>query len=229
MRRFLPLILLIAGLGLFFAFGLHHRVSLDLLREHRRAVEAWVGARPVLSALVFVLVYAVIVACSIPIALPMTLTGGFLFGPWEGAALAVCGATIGATGIFLAAKTALADFFRARLGERMRKMEDGFRANAFSYLLALRLMPVFPFALVNLAAGLLGMPLVSYVAATFLGIIPATLIYASVGNGLGALFETGAKPDLSIVLRPEIMLPLLGLAVLALLPVIWRAVRPERA
>ena len=104
-------------------------------------------------------------------------------------------------------------------------MEDGFHANAFSYLLVLRLVPLFPFFLVNLGAGLLGVRLSTYVIATFLGIIPATFVYAGLGNGLGALFEKNVNPDLSLIFRPEILLPILGLALLALLPIVWRQVK----
>ncbi|HUJ04094.1 MAG TPA: TVP38/TMEM64 family protein [Rhizomicrobium sp.] len=221
-RRFVPLLLLVAGLIAFFAAGLEHQLTLESLRQNRDALERWVDAHPVLSALIFVIAYVAVVACSIPAASPMTLAGGFLFGTFEGGSLVVGAATLGATILFLAAKTALADLFRARLGANLRKMEDGFNANAFNYLLALRLAPVFPFFLVNLAAGLLGVRLWTYVAATFVGIIPATFVYAGLGNGLGALFEHGVRPDLALVFEPRIFLPLLGLAALSLVPVFWQ-------
>jgi uncharacterized membrane protein YdjX (TVP38/TMEM64 family) len=217
-----PLLLLAAGLVAFFAFGLEHQLTLEALRQHRASIEAWVGVHPVSSALIFVIAYVAVVACSIPAASPMTLAGGFLFGTFEGGSLVVGAATIGATILFLAAKTALADLFRARLGPRVAKMEDGFRANAFNYLLVLRLVPVFPFFLVNLAAGLLDVRLSTYVIATFIGIIPGTFVYAGLGNGLGALFEKGVEPNLSLIFEPRILLPILGLAVLALLPVFFR-------
>lgn len=221
-RRFLPLLLLAAGLVAFFALGLHHQLTLEALRQHRAAIGAWVEAHPVLSAAIFVVLYVAVVACSIPAASPMTLAGGFLFGTVEGGSLVVGAATIGATILFLAARTALADVFRARVGRRVAKMEEGFRANAFNYLLVLRLVPLFPFFIVNLAAGLLGVRLSTYVLATFIGIIPATYVYAGLGNGLGALFEKGAQPELSLIFEPRILLPLIGLSVLALLPVFFR-------
>ncbi len=221
-RRFVPLLLLLAGLTAFFAAGLEHQLTLTALKEHREALGAWVAARPVLSAAIFVIAYVAAVACSIPAASLMTLAGGFLFGTFEGGTLVVCAATIGATVLFLAAKTALAGFFRARFGARAQKMEEGFRANAFNYLLVLRLVPVFPFFLVNLAAGLLGVRLSTYVIATFIGIIPGTFVYAGLGSGLGTLFQKGVQPNLSLIFEPQILLPILGLAVLALLPIFFR-------
>jgi uncharacterized membrane protein YdjX (TVP38/TMEM64 family) len=101
-------------------------------------------------------------------------------------------------------------------------MEAGFRENAFNYLLVLRLIPLFPFWLVNLVPAFLGVPLRTYVVATLLGIIPGSLVYASVGNGLGVVFDQGDTPDLGIIFKPAILGPILGLAALALLPVVYR-------
>jgi uncharacterized membrane protein YdjX (TVP38/TMEM64 family) len=226
--RFLPLAILLLGLAAFFALGLEHQVTLAALKAHRDALEAYVHANPLLAAALFAGAYIAVVACSIPAGTPMTLASGFLFGVWEGASLVVVSATIGATLIFLAAKTALADFFQARAGSVAHRMEQGVRRNAFSYVLFTRLVPVFPFFLVNIASGLLGVATRTYVLATFLGIIPGTVVYAGLGSGLGKLFDEGAAPDLRLIFRPEILYPLLGLAVLALVPVIWRAVRSRR-
>lgn len=223
--RFLPLAILAAGFGLFFALGLQHELSLDALKAHRAVLEGWVAAHPYEAMAAFAAAYIAVVAFSIPGAAVMTLAGGFLFGIWTGGALVVVAATIGATIVFLAAKTALADLIRARVGGRIAAMEEGFRANALSYLLVLRLIPVFPFFLVNLAAGLLGVRLGTYVLATALGIIPGTFVYAGLGNGLGAVFDAGGTPDLGLIFKPQVLWPLIGLAVLSLLPMIWRALR----
>jgi len=226
--RFLPLAILLAGLAAFFALGLEHQVTLAALKAHRDALEAYVHAHPLLAAAIFAGAYIAIVACSIPAGTPMTIAAGFLFGVWEGAGLVVVSATIGATLIFLAAKTALAQFLEARAGSVAHRMEEGVRRNAFSYVLFTRLVPVFPFFLVNIASGLLGVATRTYVLATFLGIIPGTVVYAGLGSGLGKLFDEGATPDLRLIFRPEILYPLLGLAALALVPVLWRAVRSRR-
>ncbi len=227
--RFAPLAVLALGFALFFAFGLEHQLSLEALRANRRMIEGWVAAHPFVAALVFVAVYALIVALSVPVGALMTISGGFLFGTWEGGGLVVVAATIGATVIFLATRTALAGPIRSRVGPRIAAMEDGLHAHAFNYLLVLRLVPLFPFFLVNLGAGLLGVGLRPYVLATAIGTVPGTLVYTGLGNGLGKVFDAGGSPDLGLIFRPAIFLPLIGLALLSLLPVLWRALRGAHA
>ncbi|MDO9126356.1 TVP38/TMEM64 family protein [Parvibaculum sp.] len=222
LRRLLPLIVLAAGLAAFFALGLHRYLTLDTLRDNRQALAGWVADHWLLAALAYVGAYIAIVAFSLPAALVATLTGGFLFGTVFGGLLTVIGATIGATLLFLAARTALGDMLRAKAGPKLRKLEEGFGENAFSYMLVLRLVPLFPFFLVNLAPAFLGVPLRTYVAATFLGILPGTFVYASLGNGLGAIFEAGRDPDLGLIFQPQVIGPILALALLALVPVVYR-------
>lgn len=222
LARLTPVLVLIAGLGAFFWFDLDAYLSLEMLRENRAGLGAWVADNAVLAAVVFILVYTVLVALSVPGALVATLTGGLLFGTVLGGLYTVIGATAGATIIFLAAKTALGDMLRAKASGAILKMEEGFRENAFSYMMVLRLVPAFPFFLVNLAPAFLGVKLRTYVVATFLGIIPGTFVFASVGNGLGALFEKGQDPDLGIIFAPEILLPIIGLALLSLLPIAYK-------
>lgn len=226
--RLLPLVALVAGLVLFLAFGGPRYLSFEHLQAHHERIAAWVEAQGAFGPVIYVALYALVVAFSLPGGLVMTLLGGFLFGTWLGALLSVIGATLGATAVFLAARTALGDALRARAGPALRKMEAGFRENALSYMLVLRLVPLFPFFLVNLAPAFLGVPLSTYVVATFFGIIPGAVVYASVGAGLGLLFQQGRAPDLGIVFRPEILGPLLGLAALALLPVVYKRLKGKR-
>ena len=174
------------------------------------------------------LVYAAVVALSVPGGAILTIAGGFLFGIVPGALYVLVGATAGATIVFLIARTALGDALRARAGPRIRRMEEGFRRDALSYLLVLRLIPLFPFWLVNIVPAFLGVPLSTYVLGTFVGIIPGSLVFASVGNGLGAVFDAGGTPDLGVIFEPAVLLPIVGLAVLALLPVAYRKLRPRR-
>lgn len=221
-RRFLPLLILVAGLAVFFALGLERYATLDTLRDNRQAVSAWVADNWLLATFLYVVTYIVIVAFSLPAGLIATLTGGFLFGTVFGGLLAVIGATIGATAIFLAARTALGDALRTKAGPGLKRIEQGFGENAFNYLLVLRLVPLFPFFLVNLAPAFLGVRLRTYIAATFAGIIPATFVFASLGNGLGAVFDAGRDPDLGLIFEPQIIGPILALAVLALVPVAYR-------
>ncbi len=224
-KRVLPLLVLAAGVGLVLATGLHRHLSLAALAENRQALAGWVEANPTLAPGGFVLAYATAVALSVPGAIFLTLAGGLLFGVFPGTLYVVAGATLGATVLFLAARTALGDLLRSKAGPRMAKLEDGFRRDALSYLLFLRLVPAFPFWLVNLVPALLGVGLPTFVLGTFLGIIPGTLVYVSVGNGLGAVLDGGGTPDLGIVLTPAVLLPLLGLALLSLVPILVRKVR----
>jgi uncharacterized membrane protein YdjX (TVP38/TMEM64 family) len=223
--RWLPLACLVAGFIAFFALDLHQYLTFDALKAHRADLLAAVAAHPFVAPLVYMLVYAAVVGFSLPGAAVLTVTGGFLFGTGLGAVYAVIGATIGAVVVFLAARTALGDLLRARAGGAVKRMEEGFREDAFNYLLVLRLVPLFPFFVVNLVPALLGVSLRTYVFATLLGIIPGALVYASVGNGLGAVFDDGAKPHLGILFTAPILLPIIGLCVLALVPVAYKRLK----
>ena len=154
------------------------------------------------------------------------MTGGFLFGTLFGTVFAVVGATIGAVGVFLVARTALGDLLRERLGHgTLERMADGFRENAFSYLLVLRLVPLFPFFMVNLAPAFLGVSLRTYALATLLGIVPGAFVFASVGAGLGDVFEMGGIVSASGLLTPRIVTALVGLAALALVPIAYKRLK----
>lgn len=223
--RLWPLALLAALALLLYLLGLTDYLSFEALRRERALLLAWVDRYPVLSALSFVLVYAASTALSLPGGAALTLAGGFLFGVVAGAIYATIGATAGAVLVFLIARSALGEPLRARAGPWLTRMREGFNRNCLSYLLVLRLVPVFPFWLVNLVPAVLGMPLSTYTLGTLLGIIPGCIVYTSVGAGLGAVFDAGGEPDLALVLEPSILLPLLGLALLSLAPVIYRRLR----
>lgn len=227
--RLVPILVLLAGLGVFFALGWHKYISFDVLQENRQYLLDLVARYGVAAGLGFMAVYAVATAFSIPGGAILTITAGFLFGPFLGALYVVFGATLGASALFLAARYAFADLLRAKAGPAIRKMEDGFRENAFNYLLVLRLVPLFPFFVVNLVPAFLGVTLKVYMIATFIGIIPGTFVYALVGNGLGAIFDRGEVPDLGIIFQPQILAPILGLAVLAVIPVIYKKMKQRKA
>jgi uncharacterized membrane protein YdjX (TVP38/TMEM64 family) len=228
LKRFLPLAIMLLAIVAAFALGLDDYLSLDRLERHHAQLLELVERHPLSAPLAFMLIYAAAVALSIPGGALLTMAGGFLFGVVAGTCYVVIAATIGATIVFLIARTALGDSLRRRTGPGLRRMEAGFRENALNYLLFLRLIPVFPFWLVNLVPAFLGVPLATYVAATLVGIIPGSLVYASVGNGLGAVFESGGTPDLGIIFEPEIILPIIGLAVLAILPVAYKKIRARQ-
>jgi uncharacterized membrane protein YdjX (TVP38/TMEM64 family) len=228
LRRLLPVAILLAGLALFLLLGLERYFSFDMLSRHQAALIRWVVENKALAAIAFVLIYAAVVAFSLPVAVLITPVGGFLFGVWMGAALSVIGATLGSIAVFLAARTAFRDLFRKRAGAALARLEAGFHRDDFSYLLFLRLVPVFPFWLINIVPALLGMRLDRYVLATLIGILPAAIVYSSLGAGLGAVIDSGEGPDLGIIFEWHILLPLLGLAVLALLPVVYSHLRDRR-
>ena len=224
-QRLIPLLILMAGLVAFFALGLHRYLSFQTLREHREVLLSWVDTAGVLAALTYMAVYAAAVAFSLPGGAVLSITGGFLFGTVWGTVYIVISATLGATVLFLIAKTALGDILRAKAGHWLHKMEAGFRANALSYLLVLRLVPLFPFFVVNLVPAFLGVPLSTYVIGTAIGIIPGAFVYASVGAGVGSIFAAGGVLRVEGILTPQILMALIGLAVLALLPVLYKKIK----
>ncbi len=227
-KRLLPLAVLAAAMVLFFVFDLHTYISFEALKTHRMAVLDYYAAHKLLTVLMFGAAYTVVVALSIPGAIWMTLLAGFVFGTSLGAVIVVLAATLGSLIVFLAARYAIGDLLYKKAGPFVRRMEEGFRKNAFSYLMFLRLVPLFPFWLVNLVPAFLNVSATAFVVATVLGIAPATVVFASVGNGLGAVLDRGGSPDLTIVFEPHIMGPLLGLALLALVPVALRKFKERR-
>lgn len=227
--RLVPLLVLIVGLAVFFALGLPRYLSFDVLRENREVLLDWVERQGLLAGLVYIAAYAIAVAFSLPGGAVMSITGGFLFGTLWGGIYIWLGATLGATALFLIAKTALGDVLRARAGPWLQKTEAGFRVNALSYLLVLRLVPLFPFFVVNLVPAFLGVPLSTYVIGTALGIIPGVFVFASVGAGLGSIFDAGQSFSASGILAPQIVIALSGLAVLALIPVAYKKIKARAA
>jgi uncharacterized membrane protein YdjX (TVP38/TMEM64 family) len=220
--RLAPVLVIVAVAASFFVLGLDEYVSFEVIRANQAELQAFVSQNFVIAALAYVALYATVVAASVPGALVLTITGGFLFGTFAGTGLTLFGATVGATGIFLIARTALGDVLRRRTGGALARMAEGFREDAFNYLLVLRLIPIFPFFIVNLAPAFLGVPLRTFFIATFIGIAPGTFVYSSVGAGLGSVFARGEDFSAGGILTPEIVTALVGLAVLAVIPVIYR-------
>lgn len=244
-RRLAPLIALILLAALaYYAFG-REELTLEALVRHRVAIDAFVTEHRALAVLAFIGLYITAVALSVPGALFLTVTGGFLFGLVIGASASVIGATIGATLIFLVARSALGEPLLRRAGPRASQLAQGFREDAFSYLLFLRLVPAFPFFLVNVVPAFAGVRLLPFVAATVLGIIPASIVYAYAGIGLDSVIATqnglyrqclaaGRSEcrltfDLRDILTPQLLGALVALGVLALLPVVVRRLRARRS
>ena len=227
LRRWGPIAVLATGAALGWAlFG--DQLTFETLRDNREALLAWRDSNFALAAVVYFLVYVVVIAFSLPGGLAMTLTGGFLFGLVAGSLLTLFAATFGATAIFLAAKTSLGEHLQARLagqGGMTARFQRGLRENELSYLFLMRLVPAVPFFVANLAPAFLGVGLRNYLLTTFFGIMPATVIYTWVGSGLGEVFARGETPDLGVLFEPRILGPLLGLCALAALPIVVRALR----
>ncbi len=224
-KRFGPLILVALAVAAVIASGLGDHLSLAELKARRDQLQGFVALHPVLSFGLYILIYIAVVSLSLPGALVMTLSGGFLFGPWLGAAAASSGASLGAAVIFLVCRTAVGDSLRGKAGSTISRIEEGVRRDAFSYILTLRLIPVMPFWLVNLAAGFVNIPLRTFLAATVLGILPGSLVYSGLGAGLGEVFASGQEPNLRVIFEPHVLLPLVGLGLLSLLPVVLRRFR----
>lgn len=217
--RWLVLAAFGVALAALYHFDVHHLLRYQTLHDHHASLSAWVGRNHAVALVGFMALYIGTVAFSLPGAVWLTLAGGFLFGTVTAALVVVVAATLGATVVFLLARYVFADLWRSKAGSTLARMEEGFRANAFSYLLVLRLVPLFPFWLVNLAPALLGVRLRTFVAATFIGIIPGTVVFSSIGGGLDEVLSRGEQPDLSLLFSPHILGPLLGLAALSLLPI----------
>lgn len=205
-----------------------HGLGWDTIATHEAALHRMVAAAPVASAAAYWAVYATCVVLSLPLSLWLTIAGGLLFGTALGATLAIAASGTGAVLLFLIARSTLAPLVARRAGPFLERVRPGLQRDGFSYLLALRLFPVVPFWLLNLAPALLGMRLLPYAAATVLGIVPPATIIAAIGAGLDGVLAAGARPDLALLHSPPVLLPLAGLAVLSLLPVGWRQVRRAR-
>ncbi len=198
------------------ATGLGDHLSFEALARHREALTGFVAENALAAAAAYVAIYVAAVAFSVPGAALLTLTGGFLFGATFGTLLTVVGATIGATAIFLLARTIFGENALDRLGAPAQRLAEGIRRNAASYLLVLRLVPLFPFFLVNLVPAFVGVRLPTYVLTTFFGILPGTAVFSLAGAGLGSVLDAGGTLDLRSILTPEVLGALIGLAVLSL-------------
>ncbi len=229
MRR-LPLLLILVG-AVIGAVALRDYLSFDALRDNREALIAFRDSNVFLTSVLFVLAYIIIVAFSLPGATIATLTGGFLFGTALGTLHNVTGATLGATAIFLAARYGFGEKLGAKLESSdgaIKKIKDGIDENQWSMLFLIRLVPAVPFFVANLLPAFLEVPLHRYVISTFLGIIPGAVVFTSVGAGLGEVFARGETPDLGIIFEPHILLPILGLCVLAALPIAIKAITGKK-
>jgi len=241
----LPVAVILLAMTAVFATGAHRHVSLETLVRHRMTIDTFIGDHIVAAVGVFIGVYIVAVALSIPGASLLSISGGILFGTFLGAAATVVGATIGATIIFLVAKSAFGEGLIRRAGSLAVKLAEGFRQDAFNYLLFLRLVPAFPFFIINLVSAFAGIRLSTFIAATFIGIIPATLAFSFLGAGLDSVLTAQEQPyrtclaagrtdcrvalDLATIITPQLLAALVILGLIALLPVVVKRLRTRGA
>lgn len=222
--KFLPLLVIVAAASIIWSSGAYRYVSLETLRLNQEFLDEFVADNLWLSAAIYSAVYFSVVSLSIPVATVMTLVGGFLFGQWVGVVCVVISASLGGCVIFLSTKFASKiskNDSRKEAGKWVKKMQKGFAENAFSYMLTLRLIPIIPFVIVNLVAGILQIPLRIFFFGTLIGIIPASFIYVSVGVAMRELLNQPGFTAGSL-LEPKIALSLTGLGILALLPIIYK-------
>lgn len=240
--RWLPLVAIVGLMVLVFAMGWHKYLSFKTVGLNYEALRAFIAGNLALALAVYIAAYIAVVALSLPGGLVMTLSGGLLFGWQVGAPATIVGATIGATIIFMIARSSFGETLAAKAGPWLGKLSEGFKENALSYLLFLRLVPAFPFVVVNLAPALLGVPLRTYVIGTLLGIMPGSTAFSVAGAGLGSVVEAqnaiykaclekaGAaaataceyKIDTSALVTKELLLAFAALGVVSLIPVLLK-------
>ncbi len=232
LKRFAPIVVVVAGLAAAYWFGLVDFLSFESLVEHRDSLMARVMENFWLAALIYLVTYILAVAFSFPAASLLTIFGGFLFGWFVAGTLTAIGATTGATIIYLAARSAFGDFLKKKAGSGVNKLADGFRENAFSFLLVLRLAPIFPFFVINIAPALFNVPVRTYVVATFIGILPGTYAYSYLGQGLDSVIlsarEAGVDVSASDLVTTEITIAFAALAAVAAIPFVIRKLRGGR-
>ena len=211
------------GIAAFFALGGHHYLALDAIREHRDALLAYTEAHYAQAIVISFVVFLVATLLCLPTGTVLSLALGLLFGRWVGVLILATAGTVGATLLFLAARYLFARPLRRWLGALGRRVNEGFTRDAFHWMLFLRLTPIFPYPLVNLAPALTDIHVRTYVAATFLGIFPGTFVFANLGQSIGRVDSIGQ------LISSETLVALALLGAFALVPVFVRQWRSRRA
>ena len=224
MQRWFLLGFLILLFLLFYYFRLHDYLTFETIKTYQFILREWTITHYISAVFLYLLVFTLIIASGVPGATFLTLIGGFLFGTIA-ILYAILGTTLGGLILFLAIRTTFGAGIAAKSSGWIKKMEAGFQKNAFQYLIMLRLMPVFPCWISNISAGALNVPIRTFLLATIIGITPATVIYVFVGKSFDQLFVSDQLPQLSTLLTPSIILPLIGLAILSLLPVFYKGIK----
>jgi uncharacterized membrane protein YdjX (TVP38/TMEM64 family) len=231
-RRFIPLLLLIGVVIAAYATGMTRYLSFTPIREHGQWLKDQVARHYLVCLLIYFLGYAALTTTAIPGAIFVTLTGGFLFGTWVGGFTTSLAATAGALGVYFIVRSSVGHWLRERAEKSeglMRRMRAGVQKNAFWYLFGLRVVPAVPFILINILAGAASVPLRPYTLATFIGILPAFILYSAIGSKLGEMFDRGQQPNLHALLQPQFMLLMVGVGFLSLvLPFLLKLAEKRR-
>lgn len=226
MKKWIPLIIIIAAMVLLYFTGFWRSLNYETIRYHHVELTEYVNNNPVMTPFMYIGAYIVTTALSIPGGLLLSLLGGFLFKqPWAFLYVLV-GATIGATLLFLAAKTSIGEYLKQKAGPRLSKMEKGFNRNAASYMLFLRFVPLFPFWLVNLAPAFFNVRLRTFIWTTLIGIAPGAFVSTQAGRGLGMIFETSDQLTIGAIFNTQMIIALVALGIVSLIPIAikkWRA------
>ena len=237
LRKWLPLVILAALMVFAFSQGLHRELTLSNLIMQRQDLAGFVDQNLLLAVVAYMLLYTAAVTLSFPGASLLTIAGGFLFGWVLGGVTTVFGATLGACAVFLVARSSFGEILTNRAGPFLSRLAEGFRKDSFHYLLFLRLTPVFPFWLVNIAPAIFRMPLPSYALATFVGIIPGTFAFTFIGSGLDSVIaaQEAANPgcaaagtceiDVSALVTPQLLAAFFALGIASLIPVVLKKLR----
>lgn len=223
--RYAPMIAILAGLALAYALRIQDYLSIDYVYGRRTALKYLVADNLALALAVFFLFYTVAITLVFPAPVILTIAAGFLFGWWIGGLVSIAAATLGGSLLFLAARSAFGDILRRRAGHGLQRFAEGFRRDAFTYLLVLRLTPIFPVAALNIGPAFLDISLRSFALATFLGIIPGAMVYAFLGSGLDRALKIAGKYDhiaISDLMTIELTVALVGLTSLSLLGVVLK-------
>lgn len=227
-KRFIPILIIFILFIIAYFAGLTKYISYEQLQLHYKELKQLAQSHPVLAPIAYILLYILISALSIPGAVYLTLLGGFIFPQPFSTIYAVSGATTGAFIVYTAAHSALGDSPCKGINLYLEKMEQKFKENAASYLLFLRLVPVFPFWLVNLAPACVGVPIFTFIWTTFFGIMPATFVFTQAGAGLGSILEKGNTFSISNILNTNVVIALVGLGILSLIPIIIKKIKTKK-
>ena len=228
MKKWIPLIIILILMLITYFSGVTKYLTFESIKENRQLIHSYINQYPLLVPFLFILIYLVMTALSLPGGALLSILGGFIFGVPLSTIYTVVGATIGATIIFLAARTALGGLLKQKAGPFLSKIETGFQRNAASYLLFLRLIPLFPFWLGNLSPACFNGRTRTYIGTTLVGIIPGSYVYTQAGSGLGAIFDQGQDFSIKTVLNTEMRIALALLALFALIPIFVKRLRRDR-